>query len=143
MEKVLGKRKLNNKDVANIEALDRDWFETAQVKARVIKESLPTELREKLKEAVFVGERVYGLDAEKDLREEITAKGFDEALKTANAHYSWEYSNCYWSNVLLKYSDENTEATVEGFSTGDYPSPDVNIKHNGQEYSWREFMPAY
>lgn len=104
------------------------------------KENLPDGVWDKLKNATFAGERVYCLDHEDDLHEALTVEGYDEAVKTAHSHHSWELSNCYWSSVLLKFADENTKATIEGFSTGNYPDPQVNVEHENQKFSWVEIV---
>lgn len=137
-QKLLGRDKKSAIDVAHEEAIKKDPTETARIEIRKIRESMPEELKKELQEALFEGRETVNYRTSNE-GVPISAKGLDEAIKSAvmaGASYNWDTD---WAVVELHYKGQDTDAQVFGVSNGwGYARPNVKIEHKGKEYSWVE-----
>src|SRR3989338_10038157 len=115
VKRILGRDKVKATDIAFYEAKKIDPVETAKVEIRKIKESLPEELKEKLKTIIFSAhEEANYFDQVYDYE----VAGLESAISAAiqaGASYNYDTDNAV---TELKYEDSDTRVNIVGWTNG-------------------------
>lgn len=138
IKRILGRDKVKATDIAFYEAKKIDPVETAKVEIGKIKESMPEELKEKLKTMIFSAhEEASYSDQIYDYKVTGLKNAIDAAIQ-AGASYDYNTDNAI---TELKYDDNDTQVNIVGWTNGwESARPSVSIKHKGQEFSWVEMF---